>query len=1178
LERQIRRAFDTFVCDFIKDESDEYWLTQIKGYKLTDAYLYRPLRLSRRQQRKLLHTKSLYTYSGGSNNQAIVVASKKKNRDRGNSIISAMSGDSSTLDVGSSNIRNSMPKKLDSSNILRCVKCRFCDLDFELSQLPYKMTLKMIKDTQRRLQLRISRPRFVALFGDKKKKKDANRRSSSDRTNLYRAYDVCKECYKLYQSDVKLQVLESKFSTALGIPVLKESNVGDVMEQIYAARDMMRVTERRNMKYRGDSPRKGSNLKNNISPVKKRNSLSRASFSKARLLEEAYRNSYSRVYQKHIDHDPLQAALEASQTQRPTPPELTMFRLLLVFNEIHDFPISFATRLRERQRMSRNGLSTNGAVAEEFYLVYEALGQKVAIPIDFTDFLNVHDKIEREREGRKSADLDGKYGDLDDDDNINGDNENNVPIKLHRARMHYFFAAQHSPGNINLDSSRHGLDVYIEDIDDICISLCRGIRPTANDKNNALNSSINSNSGPKSSGSIEAFPTILKEYGIAKLSIRQFKSKFVNKHDCFASFGLGAGGMCSLRATIGIDHTREQLDSRVLDSETTIKFENGVYIPSPSFSSPDPLPDEWLEILGKVQHLQYEITNKHEKEHQQEVIKKQQENTIDKLWCLQLEIHAVNYLCDVLENGYFDVDSKYYATYTLFNQKYQTEDRKPTFDPDELTRPLLAFENTQKLWAKGSVYDMKNYFNKIAKPMEINIYKRRTNPYISILSKLKRAYNEIDFDMHGSVVLKELGHGIIFNPRVVEHLLTPAQALERRQFIDDAALKNKLKSISVLTQSARGSRFKLSNTSGTPPSPRKRSLSGPKKTKRKDSEDLGSDNKGEDYNENEVFFRWPRNEFCDLNTYVEGMVVIGEIMLRNFVAKGRATNSILHEAISRDEWVQFMCKTVQLRHIYEAAIFYCGGVKNVTGVQKIKAARLMASFSRLQAPTKEEEVAEDNQDKTGLLSNNVGKEGNSHESAIDLPPVPPNAKFETFAHELHHHCGKEQKLESLAYESCVWALTEGADKCNLIAASNPNVRNELLNEYLEGLKALPDYKPVTWKKFLRACLTKIFQKSRFEESVDSTLDQQSSIFENNVENQDILMGTATVNLDDLGRKNQMDSTYDIEMKEESWVHTYPPYLSLSAFVLKIDSDEMKRSNGISKDDDSDFDDESMFIF
>ena len=210
------------------------------------------------------------------------------------------------------------------------------------------MTLKMIKDTQRRLQLRMARPKFVKLFGDKKVKKDASRRSSSDRTNLYRAYDVCKSCYKLYQSDVKLQVLEKKFSTAMGIPVLKESFIGDVMEQIYATRDMMRVTERKNLKYRGESPRKDNSNKSVGALRQRKNTMSRASFSKARMLEEAYRNSYSRVYHQNIAHDPLQAALEASQTQRPTPSELTMFRLLMVFHEIHDFPVKLAkcTRIR----------------------------------------------------------------------------------------------------------------------------------------------------------------------------------------------------------------------------------------------------------------------------------------------------------------------------------------------------------------------------------------------------------------------------------------------------------------------------------------------------------------------------------------------------------------------------------------------------------------------------------------------------------------------------------------------------------------------------------------------------------------------------------------------------------------------------------------------------------------
>ena len=1140
---------------------------------------------------------------------------KNKSRDRGNSIISTQSGGDNGLGgsskMGSSS--SSSSKKLDTSNILRCVKCRFCDLDFESSQLPYKMTLKMIKDTQRRLQLRISRPRFVALFGDKKVKKNANRRSSSDRTNLYRAYDVCKECYKLYQSDVKLQVLQSKFSAALGIPVLKESNVGDVMEQIYAARDMMRVSERKNMKYRADSPRKKKHGGRNISPIKsKRNTLTRASFSKARLLEEQYRNSYSRVYQKVIESDPLQAALEASQSQRPTPPELTMFRLLIVFNEIHDFPINFATRLRDRQQMSRETLTSNGSAEEEFYLVYETLGQKVAIPIDCNEFLNAHDQKVREREERREGKYSnnnnnnndggggGKYestSNNDDDDDDDNEEIKPIPLKLHRARMHYFFAAQHSPGNVNLDSSRHGLDVFIEDIDDICISLCKGIRPAS--KSSLNNSSLGGGGGGKSD-ELEAFPHILKEYGVAKLSIRQFKSKFVNKHDCFASFGLGAGGMCSVRATIGIDHTREQLDSRLLDAEHTIKFENGVYIPPPSFSSPDPLPDEWLEILGKVQHLHYELTSKHELEHQQEMIKKQQENKIDKLWCLQMELHAVNYLCDVLDNGNFDIDSKYYATYTLLNKKYQTEDTKPTFDPDELTKPLLAFESTRKYWAKGSVHAMKHYFNTLAKPMEINIYKRRTNPFLSILDRLNHAFDEIDFELHGSVVLKELGYGIIFNPRTIEALLTADQASARRQYIDESALKNKLKSISVLNQgrSSGTGRFKNLKAAGSgnkSPSPRKRggpSSSPNKKNRNSRSNSNVTDDISEKYNEmneeedddTEILYRWPRNEFCDLDTYVEGTIVIGELMLRKFQEEeNKIGNSVLHEAISRDEWVQSMCQTVQLRYIYEAAIHYRGGIKNVTGVQKLKAARLTTSFSSL-LPTSDSAMNNNNHNNEATNNNN----NNNNNNGGDDNAVPPNVKFETFSHELHHHCGKEYKLPSLAYESCLWALTEGADKCDLICPLNPIARKQLLQDYLTGFQSLPDYKPVTWKKFLRACLSTVLRKTldKLYDTGDqniNSLEQQSSFVETNKQ-EDILMGTALVDLSDLGMKNQMDSTYDIGMIEESWEHTYPPYLSLSAFVLKIDPNQMRRGGGGGgkklDDGDGEEDDleDSMFAF
>ena len=45
------------------------------------------------------------------------------------------------------------------------------------------------------------------------------------------------------------------------------------------------------------------------------------------------------------------------------------------------------------------------------------------------------------------------------------------------------------------------------------------------------------------------------------------------------------------------------------------------FVSSSSFSSADPLPDEWLKVLGNAHHLHYEITSKHEADEQENVTK-----------------------------------------------------------------------------------------------------------------------------------------------------------------------------------------------------------------------------------------------------------------------------------------------------------------------------------------------------------------------------------------------------------------------------------------------------------------------------------------------------------------------------------------------------------------------------
>ena len=44
------------------------------------------------------------------------------------------------------------------------------------------------------------------------------------------------------------------------------------------------------------------------------------------------------MYIKPDARDPLIEAMHAGQSERPVPAEVTMYRLLFVFHEIHDFP------------------------------------------------------------------------------------------------------------------------------------------------------------------------------------------------------------------------------------------------------------------------------------------------------------------------------------------------------------------------------------------------------------------------------------------------------------------------------------------------------------------------------------------------------------------------------------------------------------------------------------------------------------------------------------------------------------------------------------------------------------------------------------------------------------------------------------------------------------------------
>ena len=1010
LERQLRRKFEVFVADYIRDETDEYWLLQIKGFRLKPVFIHRPLTLSTKQQRMLLHSKSHYT-----------------------------GDDDISMEVGHQNSQINSEKALAPKNpkahVIRTAKCHFCELDFHPSMLPYKMTLKMIHDTRRRLQLRINRNRFVKLFGNRRIKKSVDKRSSSEKTSLYRAYDVCSSCYTLYQSDVKLQIREQKFSSIMSIPTLKDSFIGNLEEQMQAAQASMRISERKNS-FVSTSPRK--------SPRKNRppTALSSASLlSKNGSVRPSERTR--RMYIKPDARDPLIEAMHAGQSERPVPAEVTMYRLLFVFHEIHDFPQAFYDELAGKRARTE--------VNEDFFLVYKVLGTSCAVP------LKVIETFTPEK-----------------------------PLFVHQLRIAYFFGAIPGPANNNLDTSRHGVDIFLTEVGEIHVNLCKGLVPD---------------------GTINTYPTITKEYGPAKLGLRQFKSKLVNKHEVYSSFGLGAGGLCSLRATIGMENVSEHLDSRLMDDDPNIHFEHGVYVPSTSFTSPSPLPKEWIDTVGTTHpHHHYHIVDRHTKELNDEAKQKcvsdpQKANLLDeehKVWCLQVHLHAISYMCTFREDGNYDLDSKYYLEYTFFDCKFQSKDVSPTLDPYETGKPMLVFETSKKLWAIGSSSSMRHYF-KTNPDVEIRIYQRLSNPRFDLKAKLLHTFNQIDLDRHDYVTLKQLGIGIVFNPSATNFLLTKSQIEERDQYLKSVERKN-MNETSVRRTETDHSTKKWRKT--------KTQSEAKAQEEAKSMEEVVP-----------VAFSWKHGQFADLNTLIDGLEILGESKRVEAWKKHKGQINAVNSTVSSEEWVSTALRTTRLRHIYEAAVAEKGNVEELSAIQKVRAATIAATAS--------------NSFGTLTIHHDLGEN-----MVKDLPHDP---HYDQYIEELRLHAGKVNDLGVVSIDTLVWALTEGAEKCDRLAPPQENAAQEQRAILLEHVRLLPTYKPASWQAFLRTGLS-----ARFENRSKSPI--------KTAEAKGILAGTALLQLGDLSIQRELDGTFDVDTSKgvtENGKHPYPPYISASAFMLDM---------------------------
>ena len=547
LERAIGRPIETMAADFIRDAHGDLWFLQVKAFRFAILSPPRPLALSRASRNAFLHSQGGRTELSETLQHLQKRAELRhfRNGEHGGSKLSAYHDGQSTEPVA---------LRRREQVVHRMARCRFCMIHHLPDELPFTMTRKMIQDTEQHLQARVGVARFQRLFGGRDTVAFASAKSA-----LYQPYHVCKLCYALYQSEMKLKQVSGKFATIL----CTNAATGLFAES-------------------------SANLTSS--------SGARMTKSAVAAHNRAKSHGVGRKALRGVFGNQMNDLLTSVRTDRfLNDSAVALYRMIIVFHAVHDLPEAiFEENAAAIGGDEEFGSGGSGGVRSgrrhEYFLRYNMCGHIVELDLDIDSAV----------------------------DNV-------VPIRA--LRMHYMFTRDgdiagnvtgglnvHRPqgarkregtrrssggtslvrgGGRGLSGSRR-IDKFISSCEFIHVKLLRCL--SSHDSSPPLRQ-MNTSGGRVSRSSSERPPRWhAKELGEAKLPLKQFKSSFVNKHDVFAPMGLELG-MCSLRATIGLELTRSDVNSAVLLSDPGLREVHSVYVPSPGFRTTDPLPRDWFEVL-----------------------------------------------------------------------------------------------------------------------------------------------------------------------------------------------------------------------------------------------------------------------------------------------------------------------------------------------------------------------------------------------------------------------------------------------------------------------------------------------------------------------------------------------------------------------------------------------------
>ncbi|KAF0686073.1 Aste57867_22038 [Aphanomyces stellatus] len=187
VEGALRVTIDTFVGDFVKDDMGQWWLLQVKAFRIKS---HGPGRLG------VLPTKLGDAYDRSTvqddfPEHSEVIAIDLAKRKPSDSTAAA-----AATDLG--------------WKVHKMVACKFCQVLYYQHEVAYKMTMKMMYETISRIRLRSGPHVNLSFLGQTKDDLESGL--------LYQSWNVCSLCYALYERDQALLKVETRFNLYLGCP------------------------------------------------------------------------------------------------------------------------------------------------------------------------------------------------------------------------------------------------------------------------------------------------------------------------------------------------------------------------------------------------------------------------------------------------------------------------------------------------------------------------------------------------------------------------------------------------------------------------------------------------------------------------------------------------------------------------------------------------------------------------------------------------------------------------------------------------------------------------------------------------------------------------------------------------------------------------------------------------